>query len=151
MFNIPGPDASPREMAEALKDASPDTPLVFIAATTASRNFLRPLAAPGRIVITADAPKDPESEPDFPLALAEALADKRSDANRDGLLSVTELFLGTRRILTDMYEKGGYMVREHSLLDGNADGRGTSRPALADSGPASKTGLKKPGTQTGFD
>lgn len=145
MFNLPGPDASVREMAEALQEASADTPLIFIATTTASQNLVKPLAAPGRMIIAANSPKDAENETDYPLALAKALADTATDTNKDGMVSVTELFLATHSELDAMYRMGGYMVQEHAQLDGNGDGRGTTRPSAVDADPASQVGLRLDG------
>lgn len=154
VFNLPGPDVSAREMADALKDAAADKPLAIIATTAASDAFLKPLSAPGRFVITANSSGDPENEPDYPLALAAALADRSSDTDGDGILSVTELFRASHAKLEAMYAKAGYMIQEHPQLDGNGDGRATRRPALIDADPASKAGLHLGGQKAdgpGFD
>jgi hypothetical protein len=149
VFNLPGPDISAREIAEALEGAAPETPLVIFAATAASEHYLRPLAAPGRIVVTANSPGDPENQTDFPLALTAALEAKTTDADRDGLVTVTELFKACHAQIEAMAAKGGHMIREHSQMDGNGDGRGTRRPAIIDAEPASKTGLRLGGEKSG--
>jgi len=156
LFNLPGPDASAREIGEALEGAAPETPLVIFATTAASEQFLRPLAAPGRIVITANASGDPENETDFPLALTAALEAKETDGDHDGVVSVTELFIACHAKIEAMSAKEGYMIREHAQMDGNGDGRATRRPAAIDADPASKTGLRIGGEKTngpapGFD
>ncbi|MEK7952130.1 hypothetical protein [Luteolibacter soli] len=156
LFNIPGPDASAREIAEALEGAVPETPLVIFATTAASEQYLKPLAAPGRIVITANSAGDPENQNDFPIALTAALESKETDTDHDGLVTVTELFKACHAQIEAMCAKEGFMVREHSQMDGNGDGRGTSRPAIIDAEPASKTGLRIGGERTdgpvpGFD
>lgn len=141
LFNIPGADVSPREIAAALKEASPEKPLVVLATTTASEPFLRPLAAPGRIVITANSAGDPETETDYPVALGEVLAAKETDANQDGFVSATEIFSACDARIEAMYNNRNYIIAEHSQMDGNGDGRGTRRPAPIDGQPASKAGL----------
>ncbi len=156
LFNLPGPDVSPREMAAALEGATPEVPIVIFVTTAASEGFLRPLAAPGRIVITANSPGDPENQNDFSLALAAALEAKGTDADRDGVVTVTELFVACHAQIEAMCAKAGYMIREHSQIDGNGDGRATRRPAIIDAEPASKTGLRIGGETTdspapGFD
>ncbi len=155
LFNLPGPDVSPREMAEALKDADPETPLVIFATTAASDAFLRPLSAPGRIVVTANSTGDPENETDFPIALAAVLGTRGTDANRDGFVSVTEIFKACHAKIVEMAEQGGHMIREHAALDGDGDGKATRRPADADAEPASRVGLHIGGRSnpnaTGFD
>ncbi len=141
LFNLPGPDISPREIGEALSEADPETPMVVIATTTCSAAFIRPLAMPGRIVISATSPDDRENETDFPVALADALESADTDANRDGLVSATELFRACHARIVAMYNMGGYMIREHAQMDGNGDGQATRRPAEIDARPASLTGL----------
>jgi hypothetical protein len=149
LFNLPGPDISAREIAEALEGAAPETPLVFIATTAASEQYLRPLAAPGRIVITANTSGDPENQNDFPIALTAALEAKATDADGDGLVTVTELFKSCHARIEAMAAKDGHMIREHSQMDGNGDGRATRRPAIIDAEPASKTGLRLGGEKSG--
>jgi hypothetical protein len=156
LFNLPGADASAREIAQALEGSAPETPLVIFAATAASDQYLKPLAAPGRIVVTANSSGDPENQTDYPLALTAALEAKETDADRDGVVSVTELFVACHAQIEAMSAKEGYMIREHSQMDGNGDGRGTRRPAIIDAEPASKTGLRIGGEKTdgpapGFD
>jgi hypothetical protein len=149
LFNIPGPDISPREMAIALKDAAEDKPIVLFATTTASEPFIKALAAPGRIVIAANSKGDHETETDFPLALHAALAAKSTDANEDGFVTATEIFTACHAWIETMNTSKGYVIVEHSQMDGNGDGRGTSRPAVADAEPASKVGLRLGGEQEG--
>ena len=156
LFNLPGPDVSAREIGEALEGAVPETPLVIFAATAASEQYLRPLAAPGRIVVTANSGGDPENQTDFPIALTAALESKETDTDHDGVVSVTELFVACHAQIEAMSAKEGYMIREHSQMDGNGDGRATRRPAIIDAEPASKTGLRIGGEKTdgpvpGFD
>ncbi|MCW1921119.1 hypothetical protein OKA05_01050 [Luteolibacter arcticus] len=156
LFNLPGPDVSAREIGEALEGSAPETPLVIFATTAASEQYLRPLAAPGRIVITANSSGDPENQTDFPLALTAALEAKGTDIDGDGLVTVTELFKACHAQIEAMASKDGHMIREHSQMDGNGDGRATRRPAIIDAEPASKTGLRIGGEKTdgavpGFD
>ncbi|RYD53756.1 MAG: hypothetical protein EOP83_22955, partial [Verrucomicrobiaceae bacterium] len=42
LFNLPGVDVSAREIGEALEGAVPETPLVILATTAASEQYLRP-------------------------------------------------------------------------------------------------------------
>ena len=44
--------------------------------------------------------------------------------------------------VNQIYEKQGFMIKEHAQLDGNGDGRGTQRPAPLDAEPAQKVGLQ---------
>ena len=141
-YNLPGPDVSGRDIADALKGAAPNAPIVLISTMTCSASLVRPLAAPGRMIISATTPSDPENETEFPTALATALETAESDSNRDGVLSVTELFLACHAQVQKLYESGGFMIKEHAQLDGNGDGRATQRPSPLDAEPASARGLR---------
>lgn len=141
-FNLPGPDINTRDLGESLKSAASRAPLVIVATTACSSAFVRPLAAPGRMIIAASTPADPENETEFPQALTEALESSATDTNRDGLLSVTELFLACHALVQQIYQKQSFMIKEHAQLDGNGDGRGTQRPAPADAEPAALVGLR---------
>jgi len=142
LFNLPGPDVSPRDIAGALKTASPDKPLVTFLTFTTSDQFLRPLAAPGRIVVAANSAGDEENETDYPVMLAQSLASKSTDTNKDGVVSATEIFTDCHSRIERMNTQGGYVIREHGQMDGDGDGRGTNRPAPADAEPGSKVGLR---------
>jgi hypothetical protein len=150
-FNLPGPDASARDIGEALKGAAPKAPIVVLATTACSAAFVRPLAAPGRMIIAASTPADPENETEFPEALAMALEAPETDSNRDGMVSVTELFLACHALVQEIYKKQGFMIKEHAQLDGDGDGRGTQRPSPADAEPASLVGLRIVEKEKKFD
>ena len=150
-FNLPGDDISAREFGRALQGAREGATIVLIATTTASDPFLRPVAAPGRLIITATEPKDIENETEFPGALIQALEDPDSDTDKDGLLSVTEIFLATRAHVLSIYNEEQLIIREHALLDGDGDGSGSRRPSRRDAEPASRIGLSTNGKGREFD
>jgi hypothetical protein len=141
-FNLPGPDVSAREVGDALKSANAKVPVVTVVTAACSGAFVRPLSALGRLTIVATTPADPENETEFPEALAIALEAAETDSNRDGIISVAELFLGCHAHVQQIYEKQGFMIKEHAQLDGNGDGRGTQRPAPLDAEPAQRVGLR---------
>ena len=141
-FNLPGRDVTAREIGEALKPAAANARIVAIATTTCAEAFVRPLSAPGRMIIAATTPADPENETEFPEALATALESAGTDSNRDGTVSVAELFLACHAHVQQIYGRGGYMIKEHAQLDGNGDGRATQRPSPADAEPAATVGLR---------
>ena len=151
MFNLPGPDVSFREMGEALKECAAQVPLVVLGTTTVSADLVRRISGPGRYVITATTAGDKESETEFPKALAQVLAAPTSDANQDGVLSLSELYLATNEAVLALYKQGGYIVQEHAQLDGNGDGKATQRPAEEDAEPASRIGLAIGGGKSKFE
>ncbi len=144
-LNLPGPDLSSLDLRRALGSFPEKTPLVILATTASSADFLKALSAPGRIVIAATGQRDPESETEFPVALAAALDDPETDGDEDGTVTVLELFRACQKRVLEIYESEGFMVREHAQLDGNGDGRGTQRPADEDAEPASRVALLIPG------
>ncbi|RYD31981.1 MAG: hypothetical protein EOP85_22205, partial [Verrucomicrobiaceae bacterium] len=81
-LNLPGPDVSSFDLSTALGECAPEAPLNLLFTHTASAPFLRPLAAPGRVIITATAPGGMENETEFPAALADTLNDRAADANK---------------------------------------------------------------------
>lgn len=131
-LNLPGADLNSMDLAAALDECAGGAPLTLVFTHTASAPFLRPLAAPGRVLITATAPRDIENETEFPAALAESLADGKTDANKDGRIDAAEIFISTREAVLLRYKAEDLIVRESALLDGDADGRGTQRPADPD-------------------
>jgi len=143
MFNLAGPDVSAKELGAALAEANPATPMTVWVTTTCGGPFLKALAKPGRMVCSASSPQDAENETEFPHAFVAALADDATDADRDGLVSVTELFVATNARVLQTYEQGGFIVKEHAQLDGDGDGRGTSRPAAIDAEPRSRQGCAR--------
>ena len=151
MFNLPGSDVSLREIVEGLKGTAPGVPVVVIGTTTASADLVQRAAGPGRYIVTATTAGDKENETEFPQALAKSLAAPETDTNRDGLVSLTELFLATNAAVLNLYKEGDYIVKEHAQLDGNGDGKATQRPAPEDAEPAGRIGFRTGGGQPAFE
>ena len=137
-FNLAGPDVTSRELHDALAAVKKDAQFVIIFTTSSSGRFLHWIAGPGRLVITATLDSEEDNETEFPHVLASVLDDPASDANRDGKLSLLEIFNACNGGVKAVYERGGFMQRERAMLDGNGDRRGTQRPAREDAEPASK-------------
>jgi hypothetical protein len=154
-LNIPGPDLDEKafgKLFEGLKAREQ----VFLFTTSASGFFLKPLAAPGRIVITATEPDLEVNETLFPLALAAVLAEPPDgiDRDKDGSVSVLELYLAVVANVMQQYVDGENLPSEHAKLDDNGDGHGSEvqegylPPELggrAGKGPEPKVGPKDDG------
>jgi hypothetical protein len=125
-LNIPGPDLDEREFAH-LFEGLVAREQVFWITTSASGFFLKPLAASGRIVITATEPDQEVNETLFPLAMAEILGAPPDDIDRDkdGRISVFELYLAIVADVMKQYTAATTLPTEHARLDDNGDGRGT--------------------------
>jgi hypothetical protein len=124
-LNIPGPDLDERQFAKVFEGIKARQQVFFLT-TSASGFFLKPLSAPGRVVVTATEPDLEVNETLFPLALADVLAHPPEDADRDGdgSLSLLELYLAVVADVSRRYEADENLPTEHARLDDNGDGRG---------------------------
>jgi hypothetical protein len=124
-LNLPGPDLSDAEFGKLFAGLK-SKEQVFFVTTSASGFFLRPLAAPGRIAISATEADQEVNETRFPLALADVLAAPSSDHDRDkdGVLTVFELYLAVVADVMRRYTDDEFIATEHAEIDDNGDGHG---------------------------
>lgn len=125
-LNLPGPDADERDFGKLFEGIKAREEVFFIT-TSASGFFLKPLAQPGRIVITATEADREVNETLFPLALADVLASPPAeiDSDKDGEISVLELYLSVVSNVMQRYVDDENLPTEHAKLDDNGDGRGS--------------------------
>jgi hypothetical protein len=125
-LNLPGPDLDERAFAK-LFDGLKAREQVFFITTPASGFFLKPLATTGRIVITATEADQEVNETLFPLALADLLAatPEGTDRDKDGKISVFELYLAVVANVMKRYVDDEDLPTEHAKLDDNGDGHGS--------------------------
>ena len=103
---------------------------VFFVTTACSGFYTKPLAAPGRIVISATEPDLEVNETLFPHKLCRALGPAppsyaELDIDRDWRLSLLDVYLWSARETANDYATGMLLATEHALIDDNGDGRGT--------------------------
>ena len=122
-FNLTGDDLSASEFAAMLTPFH--RPLVLINCFSSSGGFLAPLAAPGRIVVTATRSGSERNYSHFGKYLAEAIGDAAADLDKDGQTSVLEAWLTAAQRVATFYKDEGRIATEHSLLDDNGDAKGT--------------------------
>lgn len=106
---------------------------IWICTMSASGPFIQALSAPERIVITATRTGTQRNQTIFPEYLIEALVEPAADLDRDGNLSLREVFQYTAEQTARHYEHEGHLATEHSLLDDNGDGEGTRVEMLDES------------------
>lgn len=123
-LSLPGPDLSDTEFARLFAGLKAREQ-VFLVTTSASGFFLRPLAKPGRVAISATEADQEVNETVFPLALAEVLTSPPPEADRDkdGTLSLLEIYLATVANVLRRYIADEDIATEHAQLDDNGDGR----------------------------
>lgn len=127
-LNIPGPDVNQSEFAKWFATAA-CREQVFFMTTPASGFFVKPLAAPGRVVIAATEADAEVNETIFPHKLATALAEPppmaEFDLDDDGQLTLFDAYLWSARETARDYASSELLATEHSLIDDDGDGRGS--------------------------
>ena len=119
-FNMPGPDMGPEDFEPLLKKLQTKQ-LVFVNTASASGAFLQPLAAPGRVIVTATKTGGERNETDFPEYFVAAYNDDSADLDRNGHISVREAFDYAAAKVKQAFQQKGYMLTEHATLE---DGEG---------------------------
>lgn len=126
-INLPGPDLTAGEFAALLRPFG-GRQIVVVNAASASGDWVRDVAAPGRVVLTATRSAREREETRFGRHFAAALASDDADRDKDGRLSVLEAFDYARREVARAYERDQRLRTEHALLDADGDGVGTMEP-----------------------
>jgi hypothetical protein len=122
-FNLVGPDLSATEY-NALLSALPTQRVVVFNMASASGEFIKSLAAKGRIVVTATRSGQETNATRFPGFFIAALNAPDSDTDQDGHTSVLEAFVYANRLTDEFYKRAGRLATEHALIDDNGDGVG---------------------------
>ena len=140
-YNLHGPDISARHLGGLLRRVNGPAPLVVFFTTSSSGAFLRPLARPGRVVVTATMPRGETNETFFPHELVAALRDPTTDGDGDGAVNVLELFRQTKQRVAQRFATEELAQTEHALLDGTGDGVGAIDPVGAEAEAAGQARL----------
>jgi hypothetical protein len=126
-INLPGPDMSAADFAKLLEPIRSKR-LVFVNAASASGGFVAPLAAPGRVVVTATRREAEQYATLFGGFFVDALAGDAADMDKDGRISLLEAFSYARQAVAQAYEREGLLATEHAMLDDNGDGEPSPEP-----------------------
>jgi len=126
-FNLPGPDLSAADFAARLESVSARR-IVFVNTTSASGDFVKPLAGPGRTILTATRSGTERFDTLFGGYFAEAFGTPGADINKDRRVSVLEAFNYARSQVQRHFEQEGLLQTEHALLDDDGDGEGAMEP-----------------------
>lgn len=149
-FNIPGPDINEQELAKLFAGLEAREQVFFLT-IPASGFYIKPMSAKGRVIITATEPDLEVNETYFPHALAEVLASppaaQEFDVDRDGRLTLFDLYITVARNIAQKFVDDELLPTEHALLDDNGDGRGTELQLdylTVPQGGRAKPGSKRP-------
>lgn len=126
-INLPGPDLSAAEFAALLAPFG-TRQIIVVNAASASGDWVREVGGPGRVVLTATRSGAEREETQFGRHFAAALGSDEADRDKDGRLSVLEVFDYARREVVRVYERDQRLRTEHPLLDADGDGKGTMEP-----------------------
>jgi hypothetical protein len=121
-FNLRGPDVSDAELAEWLAPCK--RPLAVIDCSSASAPFLKRLAGPNRVVITATRAGSENNFARFGDYLSASIADPGADLDKDGQTSLLEAFIAASHRVEEFYKQDARLATEHALLEDNGDGLG---------------------------
>jgi len=125
-FNLFGPDL-PASEYNALLSSLPTRRIVVLNMASASGEFIKSLAARGRIVITATRSGQETNATRFAGFFIAALNAPDSDTDQDGHTSVLEAFVYANRLTEEFYKRAGRLATEHALIDDNGDGVGREK------------------------
>jgi hypothetical protein len=135
-FNLRGGDVSAEELAAWCKPVR--RPLVVIDAAPASGPFVRALAGPDRVIVTATRSGREHNATRFGGFLSEVIADPAADLDKDGQTSLLEAFLVASKRVEASFADAGLLATEHALLEDNGDGLGTGAALYQGLRPAGK-------------
>ncbi len=117
-FNIPGPDITGEELAEALNTLPYQRQLVVVS-TSASGALLETLAAPNRVVVTATKNDREQNAVRFTEYLVNALSDEAADLNKNESISAKEMFEYANNATDSYYKNEKLLAPEHARLNGD--------------------------------
>lgn len=126
-LNNAGPDITASEFA-AMLDPLEGVDIAVINTTSASYPFSEALSAPGRVILSATRSPAERYDTMFTEFLIEALEDRSADLDRNGQLSLLEVFNHTRRSVEAWYEEQGRLATEHAVMDDSGDGNFVAEP-----------------------
>ncbi len=144
-FNIPGPDITAEELASAI--AKIPAQVVVINGTGASGASLPFLSFKNRVVITATRSGTETNPPRFLQFFIEGL-DGRADADKNGSISILELYQYARKKTAEWYQSQNRLASEHALLEDSGKGKGTEDPVPGSSNGALAASLMIAGSST---
>lgn len=128
-FNLRGPDITASDLSAWLKPMTGD--LALINTAPASAPFLKALAGPRRVIITATKGADEVFATRFGGYFIKAVAgEPGADQDGDRQISLLEAFLWASRQVAGFYENDGRLATEHALIDDDGDGVGTRAEAF---------------------
>jgi hypothetical protein len=138
-FALEGPDLSAEALSGML--AKVGCPVIVVAGFSCGGAFVKPLSAPGRVIVAATRSGEEENWTRFSKCFAEAVTGTGADADADGQVSVFEAWRHALGQVEAFYKDQGRMLTEHTVLEDTGDGRAVGVEVFK---TAAKTDAKKP-------
>ena len=120
-FNNVGPDMTGAEFADMLAPLN-EVDMVIFNTTSASFEFSRELSVLGRVVVSATRSPAERYDPWFGGFMVSAMQQKRADIDRNGRVSVLEIFNYANGRVTEWYREQDRLSTENAVLDDSGDG-----------------------------
>jgi hypothetical protein len=142
-FNLRGPDIMAPELAGWVKPFTGQ--VACIQTASASAPFVKALAGPNRVLISATKSADEVFYTRFGQFFVKAIGGaEEADLDRDHQVSLLEAFLWSSKQVDRFFETEQRLATEHALIEDNGDGIGTRAEAfhgvrLAEAPPEGKT------------
>ena len=131
-FNLVGPDLTAPEWKQLVDGLA--ARLVLVNTTAASFPFVEQLSRQGRVIITATDSAQQRFSTVFPEYFIRALADRSSDLDKNGRVSILEAFTSASAGVRQHYERLGQLSTERAVLDDDGDGAGREAEAPGQDG-----------------
>ncbi|OWK43046.1 hypothetical protein [Fimbriiglobus ruber] len=148
-WNLPGPDVNAAEFGKLFADVT-CREQVFVMTMSLGGYFVRPLARRGRVVIAATEAGAEPNETTFPAVFAQylnsGLKPAEHDVDKDGKLSLFDLYVAVAKEIAQTYADAEQLATEHAQLDDDGDGIGheVQTPFLPPDQGGPMPGQKKP-------
>ena len=137
-FNLVGPDLDAAAVGAPARGPAGQARLRQCDRRELSRSWNRS-PAPNRIVITATDSTAQRFDTVFPDLFVKAIDDPATDQDRNGRLSLWEVFTQTSAAVRQYYEQRGQLATERALLDDNGDRVGREAGAPGADGALART------------
>jgi len=120
-LSLPGPDLTATDLAGAVGALAEQT-VVVVNAASASGGFQKAVAGPRRIVVTATRTGFEKNATLFGDFFVKGLTSDEADADKNGQVSVTEVFQYASREVARSYETAKRLLTEHAQLNDSDNG-----------------------------
>ena len=126
-WNLPGPDINAADFGKLFAEVNCKEQ-VFVMTFSLSGYFVAPLARRDRVVIAATEADAEPNETTFPAVFAKILAagldPAEHDVDKDGRLTLFDLYVVVAKEIAQNYASAEQLATEHAQLDDDGDGIG---------------------------